>query len=311
MMKRFTRRTSPADVGPSHESSCVASAKKGANSFINYVNPKLVNFTKPLMLAFVIGGITFAAVIGIWISVWTQKTCFLSTITTRSDMMRFKEHVMSSDGFECIVDTTVTEIRASNCFDQVNLVGANWLNTDSLCPSAHNTADGCKKCFAQGIEECTVKSAFQTLDLGYGAVPDYPKVTAKFEYCKDSPLASKDMGDTMDTSSDGKVARKLQHCAYQNLQKEWVMENKAVTVNYRARTQLSMTAAIGAALGYQAYIELAITILVISLFLKIGIVETSDLANFKDLVMADAKSVTANLKTELEVKVNGAASPPQ
>ena len=296
-----------------HENACVARAKKGANSFINYVNPKLVNFTKPLMLAFVIGGITFAAVIGIWISVWTQKTCFLSTITTRSDMGQFKEHVMSSDGFECIVDTTVTEIRAENCYDQ-DVISANYLSTDSFCPSGTIAGNGCKKCFVQGIEECTVKSAFQYMDLGYGAVPDYPKVTAKFEYCKDSPLASKNKGDTMETASDGTVHRTLRHCAYQNLQEKWVMHNKAVTVNYRVCTQLSMTAAIGAALGYQAYIELAITILVISLFLKIGIVETSDLANFKDLIMADAKSVGVsvgeNLKKKVEVKVNEAASPP-
>ena len=56
---------SPADAGPSRKS-MRATAKKGANSFINYVNPKLVNFTKPLMLAILIGGITLAGVVRLW-----------------------------------------------------------------------------------------------------------------------------------------------------------------------------------------------------------------------------------------------------
>ena len=296
---------SPADAVPSRKS-MRATAKKGANSFINYVNPKLVNFTKPLMLAILIGGITLAGVVAIWISLWTQKTCSLSTVTTPADMSRFKEHVMSSDGFECIIDTTVIEIRASNCYDQ-NAISSNWMNLEDFCPTGTG-ADGCRKCFVSSIEECTVKGKFQTMDLAYGAVPEYPKVTAKFEYCADSPLASKGVDDVMERDSEGEAHRLLRHCAYQNLQGKWVLDNKAVTVNYRVCAQLSMTAAFGAALGYQAYIELVITVLVITLFLKLGIVKTSDLANFKDLIMADAKSVAADLQTQVEAKVNEAAS---
>lgn len=316
-----------ADVAPADPEAADAPKKedggyaaKGANGFINYVNPKLVNFTKPLMLAMIIGAITLAGVIIIWMGIWSKKTCTMSTVTARADFERFKEHTMSIPGFECIVETSVIEIRAGVCFSEP--VGSNymlytkmragtgedpWSWDNKRAEIVANEANTDKKCFVQSVEECTVKGTYQTMDLGYGSTPTYTGVKQPFAYCEDSALANKAVDEVLEANDDGEATQMLRHCAYQNLMEEWTLANKAVTVQYRVCSQLTMTAALGAALGYQSYVELLATIVIITLFLKMGIVETSDLKNFKDLIMADGKAVMGSLKTEVKIRVNKAA----
>merc|ERR1712226_468678 len=164
-------------------------------------------------------------------------------------MASFKEREMKTKTYSCILDTQFTQIRANPCYDETK-PEAGFTSVDYI---NENKAF----CFVNYMVECTVKGNYQGMQLGMDD-----------EYCSESELHQKTQGDAMELDSDGEVHRTLEHCAYQNLQGEWVLAQKQVVVTYKSCPTLEAT--LGIALGYSTYIELAATVLFITVLLNFG-----------------------------------------
>jgi hypothetical protein len=236
-------------------------AEKGKDYVINLVNPKLKSFDKPLMLSVLIGSITLIGVVALTMRMLVQ--CDTATAMAQAHMDSFKEREMKSAGYRCILDTKYMGIRANPCLDQAK-PEAGYTYMDKL---GAETAF----CFVNYMVECTVRGKYQTMDLGM-----------EDAYCDDSPLSGKAQGDTMELDSDGNVGRVLEHCAYQNLQTDWVLAEKLVVVTYR--TCPGFEATLGSALGYSAYFEFVATLIFITMLFKCGVIQTSNVGNLSQIL---------------------------
>lgn len=86
----------------------------------------------------------------------------------------------------------------------------------------------------------------------------------------------------MELDANGDVHRTLEHCAYQNLQGEWVLAQKQVVVTYKSCPTFQAT--LGAALGYSTYIELVATVVFITVLLNCGVIRTSLVGNLSQIL---------------------------
>lgn len=102
------------------------------------------------------------------------------------------------------------------------------------------------------------------------------------EYCSESELHQKQQGDATALDANGEVHSTLEHCAYQNIQDEWVLATKQVMVTYKSCPTPEKT--LGIALGYSTYIELVATVVFITVLLNCGCIKTSLVGNLKDIL---------------------------
>lgn len=246
-----------------------SSFEKAKDAIVNYVNPKLKSFDKPLQLSLLIGGFTGAIVIGLTVMFTSQ--CESNIALTTATFDTFQDQEMKSPGYTCVISTKFQQTRMGPCYDLMKPeAGHTVLQDIHTGGSGSIEIDYVDQCFVNYLAPCTFKGGYQSL-------PE-PVIT----YCPESEMFGKKQGEVMKKDSEGNPSQLLENCAYQNLQEQWVLADKQIIISYK--TCPTVGASLGAALGYAAYIELVFTIIFVSVLMKIGCIKTSQIGKLKDIL---------------------------